>query len=224
MSFFNPKIFISTYFDSLIRQIDIYTEELLEKYTDEDVYEPKTSDCVSPNNEKLRVGFNLNEVDFVESIDDDLSALLASSNADSRSWMTNDSKKTRFNFFDFNENLCQVEQQQVIAINVKSYLNRVRDELIGELEKAQDQMFVLYEKIKHECKPDGLIISCDKEKFCSILFAKKFYFLLNLENSNKRKKLVESPPPPPFRLYLVELDFYLNENEQTILGYYSFII
>ena len=44
--FYNPKLFIVDYYDSLISEIDIYTEELLEKYNENDLLEenPKEKD------------------------------------------------------------------------------------------------------------------------------------------------------------------------------------
>lgn len=115
----NPKLSITSYFEFLIRHIDIFTEQTLANHhTDEDVFHaqlinphiPLHPD--SPHNLQNPTQFG------------------CSSQDDYRS----------FDFFDhFNHNEC-------LALNLCGYLNRKREELIKELVIAQKDTLDNYDK------------------------------------------------------------------------------
>lgn len=207
MSYSNPKLIISNYYDSLIRRIDIYTEEKLAKHKDDEIYEFQSNPgghltFVLPKPPKLPEN---NEI----TIDHDFG---------------NESKYDAYRFFnvniqDFDDKSSFLDSQQTTKMNIHDYLNKTRDELIAELEKAQEQTFIHYESIKDTLKKDEAITNCENDEertelVKSLLFDKKFAFILNIEKMDYLQEL-----DSPFKLYLVVLDFYVNRNERELLKY-----
>lgn len=210
MSSFNPKLAMSAYFDSLIRQIDIHTEQTLAKYADNDVFEFKSDDDKNKTEND----------DFIR----DNSAEIGDIDIESFDSSLFDADFIWQSFFDenshnFENNLYGDEQQkqQQEPMNVKNYVNKLRDEMIGELERDQEQAFILYESIKVELKRDIESLSDDADKrdhLFSRIFARKFYFTFIVRDSYYSRSWMKNP----FKLHLVELDFYLNRNERSMLG------
>lgn len=203
MSSFNPKLIISTYFDSLARLVDIHTEQALAKYTDDDVFEIKPDDInysISLRAHQQSTNF-LRDVDF-DSIEDIFK-------------FVSDPNIFRHDFQDYENNLEPIEEPSR-PIKTRDYFNRVREEMLRELRKAEEQAFIRYESIKNDELKKKLDETNDmedkKDLLFSLLFAKKFYLILLMEERYQRS--FESP----FRLYLVELNFYLNKRERDLLG------
>lgn len=214
MPFFNPKLIISTYFDSLIRQIDIYTEELLAECMEDDdgtndVFELKPAE-IAKTTEQYRLGLfksksEISNVVEFESIEAIVRAL--------SDWTVR--YQTHDECFNYEDNLiCEPIRPELSSIN--SYLNHVRYEMIAELERAQEEAFIRYEIVKSQFNKNKNSILDDNEKkgdqLFELVFENKFYFLLNMDVSfNQRFRA-------PFKLYLVRLDFYLNKSELDLLG------
>lgn len=150
----NPKLVISQYFDSLIRQVDIYTEETLQLYTDADVFEIEPSRGeTSKQPDHTITPYSLcdhNSIDFGPQ-------LLWKRILDSHK-------------LDLNDNLTRFGPE---PINKRIYVNQMRDQLIKELEKGQSEAFEYYETIKNEIDK-----SMSQEDIESIVFANNYYFII----------------------------------------------
>lgn len=197
----HPKLIIIDYYDLLIRNVDIYTEEQLKKYTDENVIEIVSDDLVLDkysekyeNNEEnpIIMDFespNANIYDLIDKVP---------------YWRQSIYKYPK-------ESEKAKNEPPPLLSNVHKFLNNMRDEMIDELKKGQEAALKNYEKIKNEIKVDKL---ASEEEFdrsvVSRLFEKQFMFLL-LDNK------YESKNNSPFKLYLIVLDFYLNKHEKEIL-------
>lgn len=177
----NPKRILADFFDGLIRDIDIYTEETHEHYKDDHLFEFK------PEQSKPKEqpdGFV--DVDF-DSCD------VKSFDLYGNSFWEKISENERL--ID-DENLNQ-EGQDVIQTRV--YVNRVREEMIKELERAQAEAFEYYETIK-----DQIQANMSQDEIESILFARNYFFTLTL---NEKKNIYLKKP---LKMHLVKLDFYFS--------------
>lgn len=199
----NPKKILHEYFDFLRRQIDIYSEEMLDEYTDKDQHAIKFD-----RREFERVknkAFSTNNKDY-ETID--LNSVESISQLDPYSKYLFWHKEDLFVWND--ENLDPNPNPEQETINFHEYANKKRQEIMNELENAKNDALKYYETIKSDFNTD-----MSSNEMESILFAKKFYFTIAL-NKNCEKMAGKSP----FQLYLVQLDFYLNFEERNILGYF----
>lgn len=154
----NPKLTISRYFDSLVRQIDIFTEETLERTSEHDLVRiaPKRTsgiDSSSAHNEDLN-----EDIDY-ESVQD-LSKLYSTS-----IW-----SRLIHPSVSSEENLRDVKEPA--SFNVRSYLSQLREELIEELRLAQEEAFANYERINGGSERN--------RDFESVLFGNSYYFVLNI--------------------------------------------
>ena len=89
-------------------------------------------------------------------------------------------------------------------------MNNMRDKLINEIKKFQEEALNNYDKIKEELAITGKLAN-DKEidqNLMSRLFEKQFMFFILDERKNNNSV---------FKMYLVVLDFFLNNNELNFL-------
>lgn len=195
----HPKLLIIDYYDSLIQQVDIYTEEQLAKYTDGQpvvnkliykviITESKNSD----REEEIHYCLDLESPsqNFNKIVDSD------------PFW-----EHSKYNYSKVN---AKQDETEPLSIDV---LNKMRDELIDELKKGQHEALKYYETIKNELKIDKM--ASDEEidrNVMARLFEKQFMFLY-LDNKKYNYRNWNSP----FKLYLVVLDFYLNKHERQLL-------
>lgn len=193
----NYKLLIADYYDSLIRQIDIYTEQLLLLHSDEDVFEINPSESQEPTSSKTHHllidfdSFDINSYEF-----------------NSNSILKEMSKHPYYDDLEDNDNLNQSEQEPV---KVTSYVNQIRSQLINELNEAQTRTLKYYETIKDEIHNKNM----SRDEIESRLFAKDYYFTVTLNNVNEEDF---HDFGSPFKMHLVKLDFYLNSRERDILG------
>lgn len=204
---------IASYFDWLIRHVDIYTEQTLEKYTESDVFEFKLDHHLIERMSK-HVVHDEEPGNSTSSLSSSSTSMIehavATGNLE-HMWTVHFIED---NYSDYESNFL-VEFKEAHAYNVREHLNSARKELIDELNKGKEQARALYESIKHELKIEHSDLHDEDEKrqhLFARLFANKFHFIINTEQHDK------SAYNSPFKLYLVELDFYLNKNERDILG------
>lgn len=197
----NWKLFIADYFDSLIRQIDIYTEQILLGYSDEDIFEINPSEHQMPTSSPPLPKTNELVVDF-HSFD------INSNEFSSNSILKAISKHPYFDDLEDNDNLNQSGQER---IKVMSYVNQIRSQLIDELNEAQTRTLKYYETIREEINDNDM----SRDEIESRLFAKDYYFTLTLNNKEEEDF---HDFGSPFKMHLVKLDFYLNARERDILG------
>lgn len=210
MQTLNPAVLISQTYDSCIREIDIHFEEQIVKFTDEDYIEQinefqirKPSETNQTNIDNLKPELDLESIEDVWSYGDTLFA------------------KRYPDKYDVMKNKHGFEKTNDHRLKVIEYLNRSRDDLLSELEKFQGESLQHLdtirnrEKLKRLKRDESLSYEEQREELTAKLFENKFVFVLDFQvNSNGQvRKTVESV----FRLYLLVLDFYLNENERLLL-------
>lgn len=211
----NPKLIIIDYYDSLIRQVDIYTEEQLEKYSDESVIDDVTENNESDVREMILDHYR--DVDFRYISDSD------EENSDGLVFMPQNTPKQTIlesafddpylkqSKFKYPKEKAKYEPPPSTA-NVHQFLNQMRDELIAEIKKGQEAALNYFETIKADLKVDQL--ESDEEidqNLMAKLFETQFMFLI-LDTDDCEIKIRNSP----FKLYLIVLDFYLNEQEREL--------
>ena len=198
---------IIDYFDSLVQQVDIYTEEELEKYTDQSVVTKIPDDDQSPSDEE-------------ESNDE-----------------VGNKEKSLLNLFDSWESIKNAYENQTydedpymnereyeysgvetkheppsVSSNVRQFLNNMRDEMINEIRKGEEEALKNYKTIKSELKIDKLASDEEIDRdVATRLFENKSMFLLLDINSNSENN------DSLFKLYLFVVDFYLNKHQRKLL-------
>lgn len=196
----NPCLIISNYFDSLIRQIDIYTEETLIKHG-KDVLFQRDKDDLSFSQQghrdiNVRIANDVVDFETLEDINQlDSSKIFASIFENCKMYFHS-------NYFD-RQPPCQP------SMSAEDYINQKREELIEKLEKAQKTAFDYYKTIKNNKLKSYKNMSTEEIK--SELFANNYYVIFCMKKESKREW------ETPFRLHLVKLDFYLTSKEYGIL-------
>lgn len=196
----NPKLIISQYFDSLIRNIDIYTEEQLAKHTEHELLQLPLNELAqnrynNPEGGKQKQKNESDDLDLT-SIEEDILAYGSYDNL----------FPYKMPEFDFKINTQSELSNEFKSMKIVEYLNQARDEMLDELGKVQEEIFRRFEATKSlipkrsESSSDAEWRETVKEK----VFAEKFTFIV--ENRNSK-----------FNFYLFVLDFYLNKKDREIL-------
>lgn len=204
-----PKLVISKYFDSLTRNIDIYTEELLDRFPDNHLsqkpeQQPK-NEHHKPETKRTRPRPPLSESDskrLEKTLGNDCFHIY-------------EDLGEKYNVED-NKNRFEETRKE---INTREYINSRRDEMLRELERAEREAFVSYERIKSKLKTNKKLAiesssGCYEDKrdeLMSQVLADEYVFVLGLKSSRTRGDSFE-----PYKLFLVVLDFYLNRNERQL--------
>lgn len=155
----NAKLIISQYFDSLIRQIDIHTEETLQRFTDADVFEIEPNEPSDEPRKSTDVDFDLNFIDQHDPYS---------------IW----EKFRQKEHIDFRDNLNELGLEPV---KIPTYVNQMRDLFIKELEQGQKEAFEYYKTIKDEIDE-----SMSQEEIESIVFANNYYLTLTDKEKDMR--------------------------------------
>lgn len=192
LTFINPKLVITDYFDSLIRTVDIYVEEQLLRVDSGEFI--SANDCdygrIFPIKKKNRLAENINhEIDY-EEIED----FYKYGQDKVFSWGCFEMPS-----FDFERSESQT------PISMCDYLNKARNMLLTELDEIQKKTFDDYETIKDELKSD--ISSC----IMSRVFEKRYAFILSFENFNYEDLFISQV------MHVIELDFFLYSYEWSLL-------
>lgn len=202
----NPKLFISNYYDFLIRQIDIHTEELLEHYTEDDLLSDTASEPADP----------------IETECEDDPVFEDEASPDREECYGIETYKDPYSDefkFDFMEN-AKTPNLNPKFTKIRDYLNDLREDLIKELSCCQkismECLQTDLESFKSELKEIQKQTDDEKmENLKKILFDKFFVFVLKIDQTSIKDNFLSklSKNDSIFKLYVVILDFYLNSYE-----------
>ena len=195
----NPKLLISQYFDSLIRQIDIFTEEKLKEYRESDnLTIPKRQPFRQYLDKTIQDDTEIFNSEYQDSIFENLSDI-------KRYWQSLFMKNS-----DYESNLNIPEKDT--TVNMIDYLNQEREKMLAELANGQEEVFKRYETIN-----DDLREIKDNDKLMEQLFANKFYLLVEYEVSERENREKKNKTQ-----HLLVFNFYLNERNQTVFRYFKY--
>lgn len=188
----NPKLLISHYYDSLVNLIDVHTEELLEKVSDTHELSSDSFNLVK-NYHEMSNEFFVKPDNFVPTYGVD-------SYVDPYTDTYNN--KLALNPLELSKT----------PIKIRDYLQSIRTRMIDELRRSETQTMELYEAIRKDETYD--ITSAENLK--NQLFSKKFYLIVKVDRI--RLEAFETVANRSwFKIYLVELDFYLDMESQEFL-------
>lgn len=195
-NFYTPALFISDYYDSLVREIDIYTEELMNEYSE--------SDTLPPEPERI----------FVNK--------LIMTKQDKRLKYVDDNKYTAEYEYEVKKNLEVIPG----STKVHEYLNMVRENAIAVIRKSEQDSFKKYNENRDKFKMiKGNINEEQIEMLKKELFSDNFCFLIridylpNYKNAFSNRQTLFSKSL--FRLYTIQTDFYLRESD---IHYIRFVL
>lgn len=201
----NVKLIILDYYDSIIRDIDIYAEKKLEKCNETDMVE-------------IENNTNSEQTD-VEVIQSSYATNTNTNDAESDSEIENYGLENYLDSYMEKYNYEVVNQPKSIQSRIKAsdYINELRDEMIDELKKAQKNALIYYESIKSNVNIKSISDLQERnERVRELVLTKQSAFIIRID-----KKQADFRPAKKsrFKLYLVLIDFYLKSNEQDLLRY-----
>lgn len=189
----NPKRVIIEHFDSLINSVDVHTEEQLQEYSSTDLLNVEDRlDCFRPPQFKKEF-LKCKELEIYRN--------------PYRQWSrATDTPKPN------------MPLEYVLGSTlVCDYLNACRNHLIEKLTEAQNEFLKHLETIKDQLDPDEE----SEERVRETLFAKRYPILIQFDEYDEtfegKQKTFYRGNPSPFRLYLIELDFYILESDMEHL-------
>lgn len=200
MVFKNPKLLILNYYESLINQIDLSTEEELDRFAKNDQLQPVSNfqdkTLIYSNNDNDSKKDSIRCVNCTKDIDNYKDPYLECFNHDI---------------------IKEFPSTRLANLTLSDYLNCVRQEMLIELNRCQSENLEHYETIRNDLK--GL----DDELVRKLVFKTKFCFIHRF-NEIVIKTLTHNMPilesnPSPFKMYLFVLDFYLSQQELEILRF-----
>lgn len=204
----NPKLMIIDYYDSLIQQVDIHTEEQLSKYTENSVVgEIEKHSYEIYQFMKILPFFHSDNSDLYDTDNDQLEYLHSQAEFDFEISGANINKLAFSDPYAKLANYTYLEgkhEPPLLSTNVHQFLNKMRDELLGELKRGQEEALKHYDKIKNEIKVDKLDEEIDRNR-SSRLFENEYMFLILDGKSEHQKGCL------PFKMYLIVLDFYVDK-------------
>lgn len=187
-SFKTPKLLITDYYDSLIHQIDLYTDKLLENNDKaNEIYNRKKNSKPDENQGK-------NE-DEDEDIDD------------SEANFCDPYRDPYKEEYEISGNEVEIGETEM---KLGEYLNACRMksiELIRQVQEDNLKSYNEFDKEKLRIERDSIDDEAI-ERLREQLFATKFCFLINCDNS-----------PDSFKLYTIVVDFYLNSKRIKLIEY-----
>ena len=194
--FVTPSLLITEYYDSLISQIDIFTEERIRECKD-DIDEEECGEKYDPS-----YFDNYGNVYGVETI-----------------YNPYKPQKYSINRTDISETEITDKAKAV------EYMNKVRQKAIEEIRKVQDENLEYYKANKDKLKVDRKNLTEEKlEELKSQLFANRFCFLVKKEpyylffDSGDNKDIKN----PLFYLHTVITDFYVRESDIVYIKFENF--
>lgn len=199
----NPKLIISQYYDSLVNQIDIHTEELINKT-------PETheisSDLLKPGKE----AYHEMSPDFFVKPD----YFAPTFEVDSYSDPYTD-KYTHSSTAD--EHCDQTFNKPASSIKLRAHFESIRREMIDELRRAERQAMddcetLIRKDLNWKASKSRCVVDEIKEQ----LFERKFYLIVRVDRVNL-EAFEAVANRSWFKIYLFELDFYLDGESQEFL-------
>lgn len=197
----NPKRYITEYYDSLINHVDILAEEALAKHD-----EQQQLDLNDKRVFKLTSGY-LADNDFEDRSLDQVSF------GDTAVDVSSYQKTYEIASSHPNHRLDKCTS----TVSVHKYVNEMREEMIDELRKLQNETLRNYEaSVRSSDDQDENEMARLKRK----IFDRKFAFLvcsLELRHKWTHRELVHNSSP--LNVYLVVLDdFFLDDQNKILLG------
>lgn len=194
--FTNARIHIADYYASLRNELDIYTEELLEKFKDDDKIEYDEAEKEEEDEEDTLTATSRVNEDKKEEQNFEVESF-------------NDPYSEKFVYDDLEARVIEVGK----STKVKDYVNMVRSNAIKELKKVEEENLRYYNSNSSRIKFDRDKMNTSPEcleELRAQLFATKFSFLVLVEEFENKSV---------FKLFTFIVDFYLNDNDIGILGY-----
>lgn len=193
----NHRVRIVDYYELLARRVDDYTDEQLKKYTNKQLIE--IGDV-----EVLEKDVAANKTDDLKEFDLFTATDLLSHETEkkiSSPYLVKDERP----LCDFKANKMAWREEKKFHMQAHDFLNLMGDVMIEELEEAARETLEYYETIKDELNQDEKITY--EEELKRKLFAKRSAIFITRPDSKLN----------PFTLYLVILDFYLDESLEKLL-------
>lgn len=195
VEFYTPALLITDYYDSLIAQLDIYTEERIKEYNEKGLTGKDIERCIfGTRNASFWLG----------------------------KWPKNPYIKSKHQKFNINRNEFTVRAD---ITQVEYYLNEVRQKSIDEIRKVQEENLGFYKANKEKFKVDKKNLTEKKlEELKSNLFAKSHCFLVNIKTIMTNKTIYKNKyktyrNSSLFKLHTLVTDFYLEKSEIEFLRY-----
>ena len=192
--FKSPKLLITDHYDEEIRQVDIYIEQLLEKYKEndllskEEIKRSNIDDDESDDDSDYEYSYSDSSDDTINKIDGFI-----------------DPYRSKYNY-DQN-NLLRLDITPG-SIRVRDYLEIVRSKTIEELKKAEQYNLDNFELNKELYKYDRETLTDQKvEEMRQNLFKDKYAFVVKIDESDKSL----------LKFHTILTDFYLNEKDLHFL-------
>ena len=187
IEFYTPSLLITEYYDSLISQLDIYTEETIKEYKENGLPEKKIINSYTRYD------------DDDETDDDDMYRITRIFN--------------RYKLRSYSINRTDIPEITEIS-QAEDYMNNVRQKAIDEIRKVQDENLEYYKANKDKFKVDRKNLTEEKlEEIKSQLFSNRFCFLVEKKPLNMLKNKSNDRYGPLFNLHTVITDFYLRESD-----------
>lgn len=193
----NLKRLVIEHFDSLINRVDIHTEEQLEKYSSADILGKSVGNPNGP------VVFKKEKIERGE---------------DSKSVLAIPNEPTDPSLSMCDEDIIEIEGPKPTL--AWDYLNTTRTQMIKKLTEIRDDALKQIETLKN--KMDSVSHDEDITKIQDKMFQKfiekRFPLLIQINaTKNRYGGNIQKKNTLPFKLFLIELDFYINDSDMLVL-------
>lgn len=196
------EIQIANYFDKLIELVDSEAEKELQFFRGADA---------TLDNESIRV-FKFNGDEPLDD-DDDEEEIVRTRETDrfGDTYLENEKYKDCYEQkFTFEKKLTS-KRFDPKKTTVDKYMSTARDEMIDELKKMKDEALKNYRSMVESDQA----VKLTESQLKSVLFAKNFCFIIEAHKLNPY--FDDYSNTSPLNMYLVIIDFYLNEHMTTNL-------
>lgn len=161
--FKTPKLLITDYYDEVIKQVDIYIEELLENCKKSDIFPPQKEDV---NTKCLHSNIDYDKVYTIIPLIEGYF----------------DPYKFKYEYKMSKTTGLDIATETIL---LPDYLNIVRSKAIYELKKSEQKILDRYEMNKHLYKYNRNTLTDEKvEEIRRNLFKDNFSFVLQIDQSN----------------------------------------
>lgn len=227
----NAKLMISKYYDSLIRDLDIFIEEELAEFSNDELFEKPANDADTTQsstqhdheNESFGDAENLWSDADLESCTDIWGDWRGNSTLQEANANSVNSRPTREKvaFSDPYSNqsvisrACSIVEWPNEPTKVVDHLENIRQIVISQVHNAQKEAFKRYESVKDKLEISKYSVDepDQVEELREQLFDNMSIFAVNLDFRNDQEG---SNSSPPLKLLIV-LDFYLRKQYQQAL-------
>ena len=194
--FITPPLLITEYYDSLISQVDIYTEEKIKEYKEKGLPEKRINSIVACGR-RICAGNPQNY--GIESLKNPY---------EKQKYTRDRNDKPKIEITDI--------------IQAEEYMNKVRQQAIDEIRMVQDENLKFYKANKEKFKVDRKNLTDEKlEELKSQLFANRYCFLVKKQPIEIREHWEKPSKIPLFNLHIVITDFYLRESDIDFIRFYN---